>query len=488
MSVDTGPPPLWRPYLQEPVLSAAMAAGPEHVPAAELDALGAYLGALVDARSAPVHVNVAFNAAYFGYDLGAGGYVGGPLDLDALPSVEHNQARAPLPVGSLVGLVTGAGRLFAEVVYREGDHQLVTASGDVPDWLSGAPAGASDPAAEPTAGPVVRGERLVLDFDAFGTGLSATAAQLERFRQRARWLDSRGHVHTDATYERSGDADAGEAQQYQRYLLGPGREQLMSAVAPLPLSTVLAPGAGDDQLGAALAGMFATIAAVLAGLPSVRLCGAYAFTRRSFAARLADPGALGGEHLGGLAYQLASSAVPSHTPRRSAPVTTTYTALGPLLAQVPGRSLNGVGYATVVAHANTVIGDYARREADPDSGLLDRDVHLRVDDTWQCGGIWRAQRPGVVPAGVDVTGEAKGERVDGIVEDGVRDSFGDGPRGEEIDLGGLVGPQLPCQAGPGRVRSHSGCPRLVRQCTFGTQAYPVRGDTRRFFTFVCGRV
>jgi hypothetical protein len=407
VSAAAGPPPLWRPYDDAPLLSASMAAGPENVPAAELDALRAYLGALVAARAAPVHVNVAFNAAYFGYDLDAGGYVGGPLDLDALPSVEHNARRPGLPVGALVALVTGSGPMFAEVVYREGAHEQVTASGEVPDWLSGAPAGASDPAAgaEPGDGPVVRAERLVLDFDAFTPGLSVTAAQLERLRQRGRWLDDYGHVCVAATYGRAGDADAGEAQQYQRYLLGPGRDQLMSAVAPMPLSAVLAPGAGDDQLRAALAGVFATVAASLAALPSVRLCGQYAFSRKSFAARLADPGALGGEHLGAIADQLASSAVPSHASRWAPLATVTYTALGPLLGQVPGgrRALNGVGYATVVAHANTVIGDYARGEADPETGLLPRGVHLRVDDTWQCGSIWRARRPGVVPAGADVT-------------------------------------------------------------------------------------
>jgi hypothetical protein len=398
---------VWQPYVHDPILTPSMALGPERVPSADRDRLATYLSALVAARPGPVHVNVAFNAVYFGYDLPTGGYVGGPLELDGFPALEHRQTTAALPVGAFVAVTTGTQALFAEIVYREGSHDGVDDVGVVPPWLSGAPAGAVDPARgpQPEPGPVARTERLVVDFDAFGAGLSVTSAQLDRLRQRQRWLDDLGHLSVRATYADNATADAGEAQQYQHYLLTRGRDQLTSASAPLPLPTVLATGAGDAELAAALAGVFGTVASVLADLPTVRLWGAYAFARSAFASRLADPGAVGGDDLSALAAQLASSAVPSRISRWAPDSAVTYAALSPRLRHLagPGRHLSGVGYATVLTHANTVIGDYARREADPETGLLAGGVHLRVDDTWQGGGIWRAQRPGIVPDDVDVT-------------------------------------------------------------------------------------
>jgi hypothetical protein len=71
-----------------------------------------------------------------------------------------------------------------------------------------------------------------------------------------------------------------------------------------------------------------------------------------------------------------------------------YTGVGPLLRTVSGSApqLAGLGYPAAVCHANTVIGDYARREAD-DDGALPSGVHLRLDDGWQGGGVWRASDP-----------------------------------------------------------------------------------------------
>lgn len=400
---------LWRPYEDSPILTRAMARGPEHVPAKELGALRDYLDAVVSSRSAPVHVNVAFNAAYFGFDLSERGYVGGPLDLDALPVVAHGQSRDPVPVGALVALSTASSPFFAEVVYREGAHPGVDNDGSVPAWLSGAPAAfaASEqpPPAAPVAGPFSRRELLVLDFSAFTAHLAPTPAQLDRLRQRGKHLDENGHVTLEAQYAPGVDADAAEATAYQQYLMTTSRELLLSASAPLPLPTLLTDDATEEDLRAALSGMFATVAAALAGLDSVRLWGGYAFPRSSFGQRLSDDGVLGGADLGMLAAQLTSSAVGSRRSRWSPDRTVSYTAVGPLLRQVrgAGRSLHGTNYATLVAHANTVIGDCARREADPDTGLLSEGVHLRVDDTWQAGGIWRAERPGVVQPDVDVT-------------------------------------------------------------------------------------
>lgn len=409
MTVSTQRPP-WRPYDDGPILTPSMARGPDHVDPADMAALSAYLEAFVVARACPVHVNVAFNAVYFGYDLTQGGYVGGPLDLGGLPVLANGERRNPLPVGTLVALAAGGSSLFGEVVYREGAHPAVDDDGSVPAWLSGAPSGATapppgGPAADELAGPVVRRELLVLDFAAFTDAATPAPAQLDRLRQKGRHLDGNGHVTVDVTYPSSAAGDASEASQYQHYLLSTGRDLLLSASAPLPLSTLLTDDATDSDLEAALAGMFATVASAMAGLDSVRLWGAYAFPRATFGQRLISAGAFGGEDLGVLAVQLASSAVSSRRSRWAPDRQVVYTAVGPLLRQVRGvgRELHGTGYATLVAHANTVIGDSARRDVDEDTGLLADGVHLRVDDTWQSGGIWRAERPGVVQPGADVT-------------------------------------------------------------------------------------
>ncbi len=397
--------PLWRPFAQEPVLTPAMALGWEATAPADQERLARYLSALVAARRGPVHVNVAFNAAYFGYDLTDGGYVGGPLDLAAFPQVHFGQTTDALPVGAMVNIAAGEQPLFAEVVYKEGAHPALSDDGAVPAWLSGAPAGATGPGAADAApgGPVLT-ERLVADVDAFGQDFSTTSTRLQRLRQRGQWLDAAGHLLLDARYATRRDADLDESSFYAQYLLTRGRDQLLSAAAPLPLSTVLSDDAGEDQLAAALTGMFGTIADALASLPELRMWHGYAFTRASLAARLSDPGPLGGNDLSSLATGLARAAVPLRPGRWAPQRTITYTAVGPRLRTVRDATagLIDVGYAVAVCHANAVIGDYARRETDENTGLLPDDVHLRLDDSWQGGGVWRAERPGSIYSDVDV--------------------------------------------------------------------------------------
>ncbi len=53
-----------------------MTQGHDAVPDEERDRLRDYLEAVAAARPAPVHTTVAFNAVYFGYDLGGDGYGG----------------------------------------------------------------------------------------------------------------------------------------------------------------------------------------------------------------------------------------------------------------------------------------------------------------------------------------------------------------------------------------------------------------------------
>ena len=381
---------LWRPYEDEPLFVPQMLLGFDALEPADADRLTRYLAALV-ARRGIVHTIVAFNAVYFGYDLGFGGYVGGPVDFDRFEQVTFGETTAALPVGAMVNVATGSDPLFAEVVYKEGAHPALRDDGDVPGWVSGAPAGARGPDTppEPQAAPVLT-ERHVVDFDAFGPGLVATSAKLDRLRRRGKWLDSDGHLLLEARYASAEDAEAADIEFYARYLLTRGREQLLAG--PLPL--LLTDDAGEDQLAAAVRAALDTVAAVLASIGTLRVWRGYAFPRAALGARLASHGVLGGDDLAALAVAISR---PGPVTRRRFAASTgavRYTAAGPLLRTISGTApqLAGLGYPAAVCHANAVIGDYARREAD-DDGVLPSGAHLRLDDGWQGGGVWRASDP-----------------------------------------------------------------------------------------------
>ena len=402
---------LWQPYVDPPLLTPRMVLGLDEVSTVERQRLLRYLAALVATRRAPVHVNVAFNAAYFGFDLETRSYVGGALnDLFSFPEVHVQEGGDALPVGALVNIATGVHPLFAEVVYKEGAHPLLGDDGSLPDWLSGAPAAATGPGQADAApdsalgGPVLH-ERLIVDVDAFGTDMSLTRQQLQRIRSRGRALDADGHVLLDARYSSRADADLDEVSFYARYLLTRGREQVLSASAPLPLGTLLTEEADDEQYEAALLGLLHTVAQALGSLPELRMWRGYAFTRAGLGARLRDQGALGGPDLETVAVQLGRGVVPSRPSRWGPTRKVTYTAIGPRLRDVRGSAegLKGLGYALAVCHANAVVNDYVSSESDEVTGLLHDQVSLRLDDPWQGGGVWRAEHPGSTYARVDVT-------------------------------------------------------------------------------------
>jgi len=389
---------IWRPYEGEPLFVPEMLLGFNALEPADADRLTRYLAALA-ARRGVIHTAVAFNAVYFGYDLAYGGYVGGPVDFNRFEQVTLGETTAALPLGAMVNVVTGADPLFAEVVYKEGAHQALGDYGEVPGWLSGAPAGARGPDSppEPECAPVLT-ERLVVDFDAFGPALVATPAKLDRLRRRGKWLDADGHLLLQARYCSAEDAEATDTEFYARYLLTRGREQLLAG--PLPL--LLTDDAGEDQLAAAVRTALDTIAVALASNSQLRIWRGYAFARSAFAVRLASTSALGRGDLEALAASISRPG--SVTPRRfaTAAASVRYTAVGPLLRTVSGAApqLAGLGYPAAVCHANTVISDYARREAD-DDGVLPSGAHLRLDDGWQGGGVWRASDPPGAYAGID---------------------------------------------------------------------------------------
>ncbi|MFH9608349.1 hypothetical protein [Streptomyces sp. NPDC017448] len=455
---------VWRPYIDPPLITPWMIRPGAGEPADEAR-LRRYLLALVERRTTPVHVAVAFNAVYFGFDTDAAGYAGGPLDIGDFPSVALGDEMAALPVGAMINVRTGGDLLPAEIVYKEGAHEALGVEGDIPGWLSGAPAGAQGPDQFDGTKDTSLRERLVFDADAFGPGLAASGARLNRLIRRGT-IDAHGSLVVNSLYERSGDgppeSDLDDTSYYLRYLMTRGREQLDSSLAPMPLPLMLRPGATSQDREAGLRNLVNVVRRALASLPGIRLWGEYAFTRAAMADRLADGGPLGRDALETLARSVARGAAPivsRGTAVRRRPV---YTAVGPALCSLPeaARLMRGTGYPSAVLHANVVLMDHVRREADEKTGLLPTGVRVALDDRWQGGGVWRAEHVGDGPASdvlrgasEEPTGRGWAECREGqaprapVVEPEPGDSDPGMPWPDEPDLGGPV----LVHEGPGRL-------------------------------------
>ncbi|GHF61587.1 hypothetical protein GCM10018787_07340 [Streptomyces thermodiastaticus] len=124
-------------------------------------------------------------------------------------------------------VATGSAPLYAEIVYREGSHPRTGPLGDVPAWVSGAPAGAEGPG-KPAGTAPRRRELLVPDPRAFGTPLSLSPAQLLRLRTRRRRLNEDGHLVIDVCYPSPEAARRDELTAYADHLLTRMRHLLLS--------------------------------------------------------------------------------------------------------------------------------------------------------------------------------------------------------------------------------------------------------------------
>lgn len=381
------------PYGDQALLTPAMTKGYDAVPAGELNLLLRYLEAVVATRRAPVHTAVAFNAVYFGYDLGGDGYGGSPLRLDDFPVITLGGCAPTLPVGAMVCVATGSDPLYAEIVHREGAHPDVGALGDVPDWVSGAPVGATGPGEQATGTGLRRRELLVPDLQAFGPALSLSPTQLHRLRTRRRWINEDGHVVVDVSYPSPEAARCDDLTAYADHLLTTTREQLLSPYVPVSLAE-LAGGTSGDELRPGLLGLLDTVGGVLASSPSLRTWGHYAVTRTSLAECWGDAGPLGGDDFRTLAAAVEHAITPARRRRGLSVPVTVYTAVGPLLRQFPGATelLRGVGYPAAVCRANMTLADVVRR--DSEQGLFENGSRITLDDIFESGGVWRSHHPG----------------------------------------------------------------------------------------------
>lgn len=394
------------PYGDQALLTPAMTKGYHAVPEHERDRLLSYLEAVVAVRAAPVHTTVAFNAVYFGYDLGGDGYGGSPLNLDDFPVITFGERAPVLPVGAMVCVATGSDPLYAEIIYREGAHREVSSHGDVPAWVSGAPAGAKGPGEPDSVVAPRRIELLVPDIYAFGPALSLSPVQLHRLRARQRWINADGHVVVDACYPSPAAARSDDLTAYADHLLTVAREQLLSPIVPVSVVELVG-GSRDDDLRAGLLGLLDTVRGVISSSDVLRTWGHYAMTRASLANCWRDNGPLGGNDLRSLVAAVEHAAAP--VKRRyglDAPMTV-YTAVGPRLRGFPGVTdlLMGTGYAAAVCRANVALADVV--QGDSDQGLFENGARIALDDAFESGGVWRSQHPGeaetpgdpLVPAG-----------------------------------------------------------------------------------------
>lgn len=381
------------PYGDRALLTSAMTKGYDAVPDQERERLRRYLEAVVAARSTPEHTAIAFNAVYFGYDLGGDGYGGSPLCLDDFPVITFGECAPVLPVGAMVCVATGSEPLYAEIVHREGAHSEVDALGDVPAWVSGAPAGAEGPGRPGDGAAPRRRELLVPDLHAFGPALSLSSAQLHRLRTRRRWINEDGHVVVDVCYPSREAARRDDLTAYAHHLMTTAREQLLSPFVPVSLAALVG-GTHDDDLRAGLLGLLDTVQGVLNSSAVVRIWGHYALTRASLADCWQDTGPLGGDDLRSLAAAVERAATPAR--RRyglTAPVAV-YTAVGPRLRGFPGATelLRGVGYAAAVCRANVALAAVVQGESD--QGLFKNGSRITLDDAFEGGGVWRCHHPG----------------------------------------------------------------------------------------------
>jgi hypothetical protein len=370
-----------------------MTQGYDTVPAAERERLRQYLEAVVAVRRAPVHFAVAFNAVYFGYDLGGEGYGRSPLRPDDFPAVTFGECVPALPVGAMVRITTGSEPLFAELVYKEGAHSALGELGDVPAWVSGAPAGAEGPGRPGPDRSPVRRELLVPDLDAFGPGLSLSPAQLQRLRNHQRWINEDGHVVVDACYSSGEASPRPDLAAYAQFLLTTARAQLLSPFVPVSLPALVGSG-GDTELRAGLLRLLDTVRRVLASSERLRLWGSYAIARESLTSCWRDTGPLGGDDMRTLAAAVERAAVPARRRYGLAAPVTRYTAIGPRLRAFPaaGELLTGVDYAAAVCRANVTLADVVRR--DSEQGLFANGTRVTLDDAFEGGGIWRSHFPG----------------------------------------------------------------------------------------------
>ena len=383
--IDLHASALSRGYLPAGLVTDDLCAG-------ELPAILDFLVAAAAQRGGSLSIPVAWNCLALGYDLRTGQYSSEFLDWEALPVIALDDEIELLPTGALAAFRTGGGQVPCEVVHREGDHPLLSPDGSCPAWLSGAPAGLD---ASPRhlqdlpEGLIVAPERLVLDAFALGSERRQSLRRLT-----GRWLGAFGHLSVRTRYASPEQAEMPEARLYTSYLLTrqkPLLEAILTGAGLRPVGT-------SDWTEAELAdALLASLSRVddlltLAGLVRWREQAVHPEHYERFtASRLTlTPDDV-------RAFALSSARlVHAETARRNRQKvsSTAYIAIGSFLRDRCGGQaedqFTGPAYPTTLATAQAWLTEYLELAG----GVVlvaGQQVHIRLDDAWQGGGIWRAE-------------------------------------------------------------------------------------------------
>jgi hypothetical protein len=309
-----------------------------------------------------------------GYD----GPVTTPL-IDEIPVVVHGYPvghprrveQPAIPLGAIVQLELGSDYRYAEVVYKEGAHPAL-GDGWAPRWLAGAPSlpqsGGPPPADYEPVGTLPQRERLVLDFACFGQVLVPEPAKMTRLREKGYRLDKWGHLVVDALYPDE-EAEEDDVSFWANWVVGHYPSALAAAGLPsdpgylLKAASRLADTLEEDE--------------------RIRSFGPYYLAADTYTGIVAEED----QELGVLPRVARSLA---RSPRGAQ---TSWASMSELLSYAAREAMSGTAWATYVVAATLYVLDVLAEEAPTGDW---NGVHLRLDDPWQGGGLWRAEQLGLV--------------------------------------------------------------------------------------------
>lgn len=357
--------------------------GPDAVKPAQRSQIGRYFAEVIAQRGFPLHLASLWNALYFEWELEERGYVAAVLDPARVERRSLGATDHAVPVGGFVSVAAGDGEVWAEVVYKEGRHPAVEAAthpeAEFPPQASGARAEVSG---LPRMAAIA--EALVLDWKAFGPDWNEQK-DLDRLRRRGQ-LDRFGHLTMTAAYD-ADEADLDDAAYFASYLVHHHREGL--------LGEFVKPGTPDEDLHSLVLVSLDTIGDIVAKTKGLIRAAGYVALADDYEGVVADASPMqrvGFDYFAGVLGSL--TGLPSRA-------RVGYKATGQALLGYLGRGgldadevalLSGPGYARLVTYTNLYLGQKIRAVTD---GLIERQgsfYHLRRDDPWQWGGVWRRER------------------------------------------------------------------------------------------------
>jgi hypothetical protein len=360
--------------------------GVDRLPLDHRRAYEEYFLRVIRQRGFPLDTAALWNALNFGWSLELGSYLG--RDFEVSP-VETGR---PLPVGSFVEVPISARQsVWAEVVYKEGWDERVRADGVVAPAASGARLGLRR--AERDA---LVGELLVLDYEAFGGLNDAGEDDYARAERRGR-LTSDRHKVVKVCYPAE-DAGLDDLALFARHIYAKHGDRLFGEFLRDQGATI-----GREERLRLLHTSLAAVHELASAAPGIRTFGAYHLDGAAYSARRREDGdaLFGGAAIDAI---VASATMPPSAPRQtrfggwSADGYASYRSVGALVREYLGRHsraetealtaderalLEGPGYSRLVLETNLAIVD--RVGAD---GMVG-DTHVRLDDEWQGGGVWR---------------------------------------------------------------------------------------------------